>query len=199
MKILFTALVCLLPLLSVAAIPEDPTEVNPVEVGSTVPDIQLTTSSGTQVALRELVAKQPTIIIFYRGGWCPYCNRHLAALGEIEAELLDKGYQIIAISPDRIEKVREVANEADYHYQLYSDSTMEAAIAFGLAFKVDSETYKKLEGYGIDLELASGEDHHLLPVPAVFIVERDGRISFRYFNPDYTERLSTEALLETIN
>lgn len=71
-----------------------------------------------------------------------------------------------------------------------------AARAFGLAFRVDAETYENLLGYGIDLEAASGEDHHLLPVPAVFLIGRDGTIDFRYYNPDYKERLSGDALLE---
>ncbi len=198
MKHLLALLSCLLPLLSPAAIPEDPLEVNPVEVGSTLPDVHLTATDGTVVELRGLVAQHPAVIVFYRGSWCPYCNRHLAALASIEGELMERGYQIIAISADRVEKVREAADQSDFHYTLYSDASMDAATAFGLAYKVDSATYQKLEGYGIDLEAASGKDHHLLPVPAVFIANRDGRITFRYFNPDYKVRLSPERLLEAI-
>ena len=135
-------------------------------------------------------------LVFYRGGWCPYCNRHLSALGEIQAELRDLGYRIHAISPDKPEKVAEAVAETEFDYALYSDASAEAARAFGLAFKVDAKTYEKLQGYGIDLEEASGRDHHLLPVPAVFIIDREGRIRFRYFNPEYKERLSGEKLLD---
>jgi peroxiredoxin len=77
-----------------------------------------------------------------------------------------------------------------------SDGTTEAAQAFGLAFQVDDDTFKMFKGYGIDLEDASGEDHHILPVPAVFIVATDGVILFDYVNPDYKVRIDPEKLLE---
>ncbi len=179
-----------------AAIPIDAREVNPVEVGATAPDITLRQANGEAVRLHALAAEQPAVLVFYRGGWCPYCNRHLSALGEIEAELRELGYRIHAVSPDKPEKVAEAVAEADFDYTLYSDASAEAVEAFGLAFKVDAKTYEKLQGYGIDLEEASGRDHHLLPVPAVFIIDREGRIRFRYFNPEYKERLSGEALLK---
>ena len=79
---------------------------------------------------------------------------------------------------------------------MLSDSTTEAAQAFGLAFQIDDKTFKMLEGYGIDLEDASGEDHHILPVPAVFIVGTDGVIRFDFVNPDYKVRIDPEMLLE---
>lgn len=186
-------LLCAAPL---AAVPTDANEVNPVEVGSTAPNVTLTKADGTQVELHELVSEHPAVLVFYRGGWCPYCNRHLAALGEIEDELSALGYRIHAVSMDKPEKVQEAAAETDLSYTLYSDAPADAAKAFGLAFKVDSPTYEKLLGYGIDLEAASGQEHHILPVPAVFLIGRDAKIDFRYYNPDYKERLSGEALLE---
>jgi peroxiredoxin len=72
---------------------------------------------------------------------------------------------------------------------------MEAAKAFGLAFRVDDKGYQRLSGYGIDLEAASGEKHHLLPVPAVYLVGKDGIVQFQYVNPNYRVRLTPEVLL----
>lgn len=198
-KLRLFGLAIVMPLLSFAvqaAIPDDAREVNPIEVGAKAPDIRLNGPGGSSTQLSDIVAEAPAILVFYRGGWCPYCNRHLSALGEVEAELQELSYRIHAISPDRPEKVAEAAKAADFDYALYSDATAEAASAFGLAFRVDAETYEKLMGYGIDLEAASGQDHHLLPVPAVFIIDADARIRFRYFNPDYKERLSADALIE---
>lgn len=185
----------LLPAFLIGA-PDKPTEVNPVEVGSTVPDVALDKADGSEIQLRELVAEKDTVIIFYRGSWCPYCTRHLAALGQVESQLLEKGYQIIAISPDNVKNVGESSSE--FNYTLYSDSEMEVASAFGLAFKVDARMRKKLESYNIDIESASSQKHHLLPVPAVYIVGKDGIIKFRHFNPDYKKRLSAEDILEAI-
>ncbi|MFU8848509.1 MAG: peroxiredoxin-like family protein [Opitutales bacterium] len=181
---------------SLSAIPSDATEVNPVEVASTAPNVTLTTADGAQVKLHQLVSEHPAVLVFYRGGWCPYCNRHLAALGEIEDELRALGYRIHAISPDKPAKVKKAAAETDLSYTLYSDAPADAAKAFGLAFQVDTPTYERLLGFGIDLEAASGQKHHILPVPAVFLIGRDAKIDFRYYNPDYKERLSGEALLK---
>lgn len=179
-----------------AEVPNDARQVNPVEVGATAPDVPLLRADGKTVRLHKLVAGQPAVLVFYRGGWCPYCNRHLAALGEIEEKLRNLGYRIHAVSMDKPEKVAATAEEADFDYALYSDASADVAKAFGLAFRVDAATYEKLIGYGIDLEAASGQDHHILPVPAVFIIDREARIRFRYFNPDYKERLSGEKLLK---
>ena len=80
-------------------------------------------------------------------------------------------------------------------YLLLSDSKMQAAISMGLAFKLDDETVTVLKGYGIDLEDAMGEKHHLLPVPAVFLLDKQGTIQFEYVNPDYKVRVSPEVIL----
>lgn len=78
---------------------------------------------------------------------------------------------------------------------MLSDSKMEAAKRFGIAYEVNAKTLKRLSGFGIDVEAASGEDHHLLPVPSVFIADKDGSIAFSYVNPDYRKRLDSEVLL----
>jgi peroxiredoxin len=174
-------------------IPSSAQDVRPLLIGSAVPDVTLKTADGTDFSLRAAAAKKPSILIFYRGGWCPYCNLHLGQLQTAEPELLKLGYQILAISPDRPEKVSEGAEKVNY--TLLSDASMTAAKAFGIAFRVDDATLDKYKGYGIDLEAASGQKHHLLPVPAVFVAGADGRIHFVYVNPDYKIRLAPEVLL----
>jgi len=196
LSILITSLLIPTGTTFLQAVPTDANEVNPVEVGATAPNVTLSRADGAPLQLHDLVADQPAVLVFYRGGWCPYCNRHLSALGEIEGELRDLGYRVHAVSADKPEKVAETAAQDEINYTLYSDASAEAAQAFGLAFQVNTETYQRLLGYGIDLEAASGQDHHLLPVPAVFLIDTDGKIDFRYYNPDYQERLSGEALLE---
>ena len=180
------------------AAPLDPRNVNPIEVGSALPETNLKDASGKEVSLKEALGGQKSVIIFYRGSWCPYCTKHLAAIGQHEQEILKKGYKIIAISPDKPAVIEDYAEQAAVNYTLYSDADMAAAKAFGLAFELDNATLQKLDSYDIDIEAASGKDHHMLPVPAVFVADEEGRISFRYYNPDYKERLSAEKLLEAI-
>ena len=179
-----------------AEFPDSPDQVKPLEIGRTVPQVTVQTVDGEPVQLDKLTWGTPSVIIFYRGGWCPYCTRHLAALGTIEPELKSRGYQILALSADNANHAGITETDIEPSYTLLADSKMKAAKAFGVAFKVDASTLKMLADYEIDIEKASGEDHHLLPVPSVFITDEKGTIIYRHFNPDYKQRLSPEELLE---
>ena len=168
-----------------------------LKAGDSIPEVSLLNEAGETVRLRELVAAQPAVIIFYRGGWCPYCVRHLGELAAIEADLLATGVRLLAISPDQPAKLAATPDRDQLGYTLLSDRTAAAAQAFGIAFEVPAETVAKYKNdYAIDLEAASGETHHLLPHPAVFVVGRDGIIRHAHVNPDYTVRLSPADLLK---
>lgn len=170
-------------------------EVTPVLTGTAIPDVSVTSVEGERQRLLQLVKDKPTVLIFYRGGWCPYCNKHMAQLQEIHSDLVDLGYQVLAISPDKPEFLEETMQGKELGYTLLSDSDMEATKAFGLAFKVEDETVERYKNNGMDLAERSGHDHQLLPVPAVFLVNPDGMITFQYVNPDYKTRVNSEVLL----
>lgn len=196
MSVIMTTLATLLAAISAQPIvAESAEEVHPLLIGAQAPDVTLRDVESNGVGLRTLLAEKPTILIFYRGGWCPYCNTHLAGIAESDPKLREMGYQIVAISPDRPEKLRETLDKSALTYTLLSDSAMEAAKGFGVAFKVESETVEKYKTFGIDLDDASGKDHHLLPVPSVFILGTDGMIRFQYVNPNYKVRLDADVLL----
>ncbi len=170
-------------------------DVKPLLISEPVPEVELKTTVGQTVNLRAMAGKQPLLIVFYRGSWCPYCSRHLAELQEIQPELSKLGFQIVAISPDSPENARKNAESAKLSFTLLSDSSMAAATAFGVAFEADEAMLKSLGSYNIDIEAASGQKHHLLPVPAVFFTGTNGKITYSYVNPDYTKRLEKELLL----
>jgi peroxiredoxin len=122
--------------------------------------------------------------------------RHLSALAEVHAALAEAGFSLIAISPDRPEKLRARPETAATPFLLLSDSEAQAARAFGIAFKVeDTLVAKYKESYGIDLEGDSGQTHHLLPHPAVFVADARGIIRFAHVNPDYKVRLTSEEIM----
>lgn len=167
--------------------------------GDAIPDTILRTESGESVRLRDLVGKRPSVLIFYRGGWCPYCTRHLTALARIEKDVLGAGHQILAISIDRPEKLAETPDRKGLGYTLLSDSSAQTAGAFGIAFRVPDELVAKYKGeHGIDLEAASGQTHHLLPHPAVYVVGADGVIRFAHVNEDYKVRLDPGKILDAV-
>lgn len=169
-----------------------------MEVGEEIPDITLKDPFGNNAELHSLVAEKPTLLIFYRGGWCPYCNAHLSQLVEIEEQLYDMGIQILAVSPDQPSYLKESAMEHELNYKLLSDSDMNASKQFGLAFRVDSTTVNRYKENGLDLAERSGYDHYLLPVPAAFLIDTEGTIQYRFFNPDYTIRIENEEILAAI-
>lgn len=170
-------------------------EVTPVDVDEKVPDVVLTDPSGDTIELRDLLSVQPTLLIFYRGGWCPYCNNHLSQLVQIEEQLRDMGIQILAVSPDKPALLHQSVMEQELSYQLLSDSDMSASKQFGLAFKVDTTTVNRYKRNGLDLAERSGYDHYLLPVPAAFLIDTNAMIRYRYFNPDYTVRIENDEIL----
>jgi peroxiredoxin len=170
-------------------------EVNPVLISSTIPDVSVKNTDGENLNLRDIVKNQPTIFVFYRGGWCPYCNSHLADLKKIEDDLSKEGYKVYAISADRPELLKETMAKNELSYTLLSDAPMTAAKAFGIAFKMDDKTVERYKSFDIDIEKDSGYDHHLLPAPAVFLVDQEGTIKFSYVNPNYKERIDGGILL----
>ncbi|MHC4131302.1 MAG: peroxiredoxin-like family protein [Planctomycetota bacterium] len=175
-----------------------PENICPVLVGTKIPHVKLQDIDGNIVDLMKIIQAKPTVLIFYRGGWCPYCNTHLGQLKQIESQILDHGHQIIAISPDRPSELKVSLDKIEMNYTLLSDNTADAAKAFGIAFKVDNNTLERYKGYGIDLEKSSGHSHHILPVPAVFVIGTDGLINFQYVNPDYKMRLDPAVLLAAV-
>jgi peroxiredoxin len=114
----------------------------------------------------------------------------------VQPELTELGIEVVAISADQPSGLRDSLRKQDLGYALYSDRSLAAARAFGIAFQLSDAELKRYRRFGIDLEQASGETHHQLPVPSVFLVEAGGRIAWVYSNPDYKIRPANAELLE---
>ncbi|MBK7381608.1 MAG: AhpC/TSA family protein [Ignavibacteriales bacterium] len=171
-------------------------EICPIKIGEEIPSAILQSLDGNEINIREIIQGNKSILIFYRGGWCPYCNLHLSELVQIEDSLINLGYKIIAISMDKPDTLRATLEKHKMKYELYSDSKADVCTAFGIAFKVDEEYIAKLKSYNMDIEASSGETHHILPVPAAFIVDKNGIVQFEYVNPNYKTRINSDVLLE---
>lgn len=167
----------------------------PLPVGATIPNMTLQTAEGKAFDLQAAIKAKPTVLIFYRGGWCPFCNAQLSQLQRINGDLVRLGYQILAISPDKPTELEKTLAKDAIGYTLLSDSGAKLIQQMGLAFRVDDATIEKYQEYGIDLEKSSGEKHHILPVPGVFVLDQSGTIQFSYINPNYKVRLNAELLL----
>lgn len=173
----------------IAALPED---ISPLLIGETLPNEIILNDKDEQVNLYTILQAKPTVIVFYRGGWCPYCNAQLSALGDNETEILKLGYQIVAISPDDFVNIQNTLSENKVKYQLFSDPNGNLIQKIGLAFAAEDKTKTYIA------KKTKGEVTDILPVPTVMIVNQKGEILFEYINPNYKERISPKLLLAVL-
>ncbi len=172
--------------------PAAATDISPLLIGEKIPDLALNSISGAAVNVGSVFEEKPSVLIFYRGGWCPFCNVQLADLQTIEKDILNLGYQIIAISPDSPENLRSSIDKNKLNYRLYSDASMEVSQGLGIAFSVSEAMAERLK------VSSGGLNPGMLPVPSVFVVNTDGEILFEYINPDYKTRIKGSLLLAVL-
>ena len=175
-----------------AQIPGVPEDVSPLLIGEKVPDIELTDMNGKQESITELAKQKPTILVMYRGGWCPFCNRHLSDLASVQTEIMDMGYQIVAVSPDIPEKLTETSERNGFEGLQLSDPDAKLIKAMGLAYKAPETNMTRL------LEYSGGKNSDILPVPSLFVLDSNGAIRFEYINPNYRIRIGGKFLVNVL-
>ncbi|TKB58604.1 peroxiredoxin-like family protein [Ferrimonas aestuarii] len=177
-----------------AAIAPSETQIQPLLNGMTIPDSQLTNADGQRQSLGQWTDGKPSLLVFYRGGWCPYCNAQLAGLAKIEAQLNRLGVQIIAISPDAPSELKQAGDELNY--QLLSDTQLATSEAFGIAYLLSPKLSKAyINKLGSRLVQDKDSQRAALPVPAVYLVDGKGLVHFSYLNPNYKVRVEPELVL----
>jgi len=170
-------------------IPEKPEDISPLLNGEKIPIVMLPDASGKNFNLNKAISEKPTVLVFYRGGWCPYCSRQLSGLQDAMPELEKQGYQLIAVSTDAPEGLIQSTAKEKLSYILLSDADLSVSKQFGIAYKAPKPYWEMLT------KTTSGRDTDLLlPVPSVFILDKTGIIQFEYINPDFKQRLKPDLL-----
>lgn len=177
---------------------DSPGAVRALEVGALVPDASALGCDGTRVRLSELLGGKRTLVVFYRGSWCPFCTSRLGELQFMRSQLGESGVDVVAVSPDRPEVLCRSRDELALRYRVLSDSNMELARAFRVAYRVSEEQRDRLARMGIDLEEASGQKHHQLPVASLFLVDTEQRVRFRYLSIHHREWLGERQILDVV-
>jgi peroxiredoxin len=170
-------------------------QVQPLLPGMKAPAFKVLTVESQPLMFDPDTMDKPLVLTFFRGGWCPYCNLHLSEMRKAESELKEMGFDIWFISIDKPSVLYASLDQPDIGYTILSDSRLDATRAFGIAFQLPDELVERYLDYGIDLEAATGETHHVLPAPSTFVIGTDGIIHFEYTNPDYKVRLHPDVLL----
>jgi peroxiredoxin len=167
-------------------------------VGRPFPRLVLPDQLNRPVALGDLITDGPLIVTFYRGGWCPYCNLELRAFQALLADITAAGGQLVAVSPEMPDHGLTTAEKNDLAFPVLSDSHGLLAQALGISFEL-TETIRSLyQRFGHDLPSHNGDGRWSLPMPATYVVDRDGTIAFAAIDPDYRTRAEPAAALEAL-
>jgi len=167
-------------------------------VGEAMPPFLLPDDRGHITTLDELLAKGPVAVTFHRGHWCPYCRLNTHALTDLHKKGVDEGYHIAAIMPDRQQFVRRFKNEAGATFPVLTDIDNGYSLSLNLVFWVGDEMASFIAASGLDVPSYQGNDAWMLPIPATFVVGRDGQIKARFVDPDYRKRMAIEDLLAAL-
>ncbi len=178
--------------LGLGQVATDAKDISPLLIGEKVPNVRMISASNTTDSLLNILKEKPTVLVFYRGGWCPFCNIQLAEMNKIKDEILELGFQILAIGADAPDKLKDTSNDKDLQYTLYSDADTRISQAFGVAFQAPDRKKEQLKHF------SNGSNPGNLPVPSVFVIDQQGYIQFEYINPDYKIRLKSEMLLAVL-
>lgn len=167
-----------------------------LSVKDKAPDFTAKDQSGKAVNLKSQLNKNAVVMVFYRGEWCPYCNKELKALEDSLKFITGKGAIVLAISPEKPENILKTVEKTKATYSILYDEGLKIMKSYGVSFKVDSLTIEKYKGYGLDFNNMNGEVNGAnLPIPAVYIINKKGIITYRYFDADYRKRPSVKELI----
>jgi peroxiredoxin len=163
-------------------------------IGEPMPSFALPDETAQMVSLDELLNQGPVAVTFHRGHWCPYCRININALVEAHKELPPGGGQIVAIMPDRQQFIAELKSESNLPFPILTDTDNGYALSLNLTIWVGVEIQKMMEGR-LDLSTFQGNNSWTLPIPATFVVGRDGLIRARFIDPDYRNRMMISDML----
>lgn len=159
-----------------------------LKAGDQAPDFVLTDSDRNDVALKDLLAKGPVVMTFYRGVWCPYCNIELQALEEVAADIRAKGATLVAISMQGAADSRKSQKDNNLSFPILTDKGGELANKFGIRWTLQDYVVPIHDGFGVNLPTIHGDGQWNLPMPARYVVDTNGTIAYSEVNPDYTRR-----------
>lgn len=166
--------------------------------GETMPSFLLPDHMGRLVRLEDLLSQGPLAVTFARGHWCPYCRIAVSALAEVADDAAAIGARIIAVVPDRQEDAAKLKAEASAPFPILTDIDNGYALSLGLAFWVGEKMQEHMLARGVDPTGSQGNESWFVPVPATFVVGRDGKIVARHVDPDYRKRMEVDAILDAL-
>lgn len=186
---------CLLMVVQIAAAQEAP---EGLFIASKAPDFKATDQNGKEIRLKDLLKEGKVVLVFYRGQWCPYCNKELSRLQDSLQMIKDKGATLVAVSPEKPENITKTVEKTKAEYSVLYDEGLKIMKAYEVEFEVPENTITRYRNAGIDIGKNNGDNGNFLPVPAVYIIDKESTITYRFFETDYKKRPSVQDLLNNL-
>lgn len=169
-----------------------------IGLGANAPGFDLPNASGGRVLLGDLLQSGPVVLTFYRGGWCPYCNIQLRAYQAILPEIAETGARLLAVSPQSPDASLSTVEKNALTFDVLSDVGNAVARSYALVYALPDELRDALRSNGKALPTINGDESWELPVPATYVIGKDGRVALAFLDVDYRNRLEPEAILAAL-
>jgi peroxiredoxin len=171
---------------------------NILPIGSKIPKFQIQDHDGKSVSSSDLLTKGPLVLCFIRGRWCPFCVGQMEAMNLVLPEIIQAGATLAAISPQTVQQSFFMRNQHKLRFPLLSDMGNKVAREFGLTYRIPDEQKAIYQRAFVNLPFVNGDDSWELPIPATYIIDRDGSVLFASANEDYTERPEPEDIVRVL-
>jgi peroxiredoxin len=184
---------------SIRRLVDEGTPSDVVSVGDTLASFTLSDATGSPTSLDQLIDSGPAVFVFYRGGWCPYCNLALRTYQrELLPELHTFGARLVAISPQAPDQSLSTVEKAELDFTVLSDPGNRVAKSVGIVFQQADDVLEAQRKLGLDLAAVNAEGSTELPRPTVLIVDRDRMVRFVDVQADYTARTEVDDILAAL-
>lgn len=168
-----------------------------LQVNQLAPDFSAKDQSGKIVTLKSLLKKGSVVLVFYRGEWCPYCNKYLKELEESLLKINSMNASVIAVTPEKPEYIEKSVEKTKASFPILHDEGLKIMKSYDVAYKLDDKAIKKYKRINVDLQLINGPvNSENLPVPAVYVINQSGIIVYKFFDPDYTNRAQVTTIMK---
>lgn len=169
-----------------------------IKIGDIVNSFSLLNTKNELIHSKDILKKGKTILAFYRGSWCPYCNLELKALQNNIAKIVNHNVSLLAVSPQSPDHSVALKEKHQLTFDVFTDKNNQLAKQLGIDFKLQDFALPTYQAIGINLNEFNQDDENTLPVPAVFVIDSDGSIIYKFVDSDYRNRLNIEELIQSL-
>jgi len=169
-----------------------------IQVGDEAPKFNIEGKSGNKYSLEEYLSNGPLVIVFYRGEWCKYCNKYISDLVDSYPAIKDFGAEIIAVTPELDSYTLAMRKKTKAEFPIIADQGNELMKMYDVDFELDLKTRKRYDVWGINLDRNNGKGNYTLPIPATYVIDKNGIVTYRHFDENYKERADVNDVLKAL-